>query len=182
MRFIQDHEFVRGKVPMSKFAVRSLVIAHLAPEVGDRYLDIGAGTGSVSVEAALQGAEVTAVERKEEAVALIEANAAKFGCSIRILHGEAPQAIPDEQWNKCFIGGSAGKLDALFGALELRLQPGGIFVATFIKPDNAVQCHALLQQYGYREIQMELHQNSQMDELGLLRAQNPVFIIKGEKA
>ena len=72
MKWIKDEEFIRGNIPMTKFEVRTLTIALLAIEKGDIFLDIGAGTGSVSVEAALHGAEVTSVELKMEGLELID--------------------------------------------------------------------------------------------------------------
>ena len=75
MRWIRDEQFLRGNIPMTKFEVRTVSIAALEIEEGDTLIDIGAGTGSVSVEAALQGACVYAVEEKHEGAELIRKNA-----------------------------------------------------------------------------------------------------------
>ncbi len=111
---IPDHEFIRGKVPMTKEEIRTLSIAKLRLKSGDRFLDIGAGTGSVSIEAALLLPDQTvyAVEHNREAISLIGQNCEKFGISnIKVIAGKAPDALTEvPQVNRVFIGGSGGNL------------------------------------------------------------------------
>ena len=78
---IPDEEFIRGKVPMTKEEIRILTLAKARIGRGDMVADIGAGTGSISCEAALQATDgkVFAIERKPEGIELIKANAEKFG-------------------------------------------------------------------------------------------------------
>lgn len=181
MIWIPDEEFIRGTMPMTKFDVRVLTLAMLDIGPGDHLLDIGAGTGSISIQAARLGAEVWAIERKSEGIDLIKQNAAKFGVSIEVIHGSAPEAIGMiPEIKNCFIGGSGGKLEEIFEMLNPRLTPGNRVVANFIKPDNMVECKALLQHYEYQQIESRLIQSAQTDKHGLLRGQNPVFIVKGE--
>ncbi len=78
MKWIKDEEFIRGNIPMTKFNIRILTMAYLSIKEEDRLLDIGAGTGSISIEGALQGAKVWAIERKEEGIELINKNAKKI--------------------------------------------------------------------------------------------------------
>ena len=87
---IPDDEFIRGQVPMTKEEIRTLSIAKLRLQPGDRFLDIGAGTGSVSIEAALLLPEQTvyAVEHNPEAVSLIGQNCEKFSVNnIKVIAG-----------------------------------------------------------------------------------------------
>ena len=182
MIWIPDEEFIRGSVPMTKFEIRVITLAMLDLRPGDRFLDIGAGTGSVCIQAARLGAEAWAIERTSEGIDLIRRNAAKFGVSIECISGSAPEAIaqiPD--FMCCFIGGSGGKLQEIFEALNARLKPGDRVVANFIKTENMVECRALLQRFDYQRIESRLIQSAYTDKQGLLRGQNPVFIVKGEK-
>ena len=93
---IKDEEFIRGKVPMTKAEIRAMVMVKAAIQPGDIVADIGAGTGSLSIEAALccpKGA-VYSIERNPEGIELIRKNAEKFGCrNIHTIAGTAPEAM-----------------------------------------------------------------------------------------
>ena len=99
---------------MTKREVRAAVAGLLLPEPGDVIWDVGAGTGSVSVELALlhPSLQVFAVERDEDACGLIEANRRKLGAwNVRVVRGRAPEALADLPAPDCaFLGGSGGSL------------------------------------------------------------------------
>jgi len=182
MRWIRDEEFIRGSVPMTKFDVRIAAIAALEIEKGDIFLDIGAGTGSISVEAALQGASVTAIEAKEEGVKLIGQNAAKFGVTVEIIKGQAPQCLQGiGEVNKCFIGGSGGNLKQIFETVHAKMPAGGIIAANFITLKNLSIFVDLLNHYSYADVELKLFQVSYMEITGILKAQNPIFLARGRK-
>lgn len=181
MKWIKDEMFIRGKIPMTKFNIRLLTIGYLEIIEGDRILDIGAGTGSISVEASLQGAKVWAIESEIEGIELIEKNDNKFNTNIDIIHGNAPIDLPDMIFNKCFVGGSRGKLREIFKYLDTHLEKDGILCANFIVLKNLNEFTELLAEYKYKDIEIQLIQVSQVDEIGLLKSQNPIFIIKGVK-
>ncbi|HBV7811740.1 TPA: precorrin-6Y C5,15-methyltransferase (decarboxylating) subunit CbiT, partial [Klebsiella pneumoniae] len=80
---MKDELFLRGaQVPMTKEAVRALALAKLELHRARHLIDIGAGTGSVSIEAALQNPalRVTAIERQADALRLLAENRQRFGC------------------------------------------------------------------------------------------------------
>jgi cobalt-precorrin-6B (C15)-methyltransferase len=182
MKWIKDEEFIRGSIPMTKFDARVLIMAMLEIEQGDVFLDVGAGTGSLSIQAALLGAEVFAIEKELEGVELIGKNSELLGVKINITHGTAPNDIESiSSYNKCFIGGSAGKLEQIIDALDKKLETGGTIAASFIVPDNMVDFKRKLKELNYTEIEAKLIQSSTIDNLGLLKANNPIFIIKGIK-
>ena len=181
MKWIKDEAFIRGKTPMTKFNIRILTMGYLEIEAGDRLLDIGAGTGSVSIEAGLQGAKVCAIERDKEALGLIQANSKKFGVNIDTIDGQAPSDLPESIFNKCFVGGSGGKLDEIFKYLDTHLEDDGILCGNFILLNNATQFIELLKEHNYRDIETQLIQAAYMDKIGLMKGQNPIFIIKGVK-
>ncbi len=111
---LPDTAFIRGKVPMTKEEIRFISIAKLNLKEGSVLYDIGAGTGSVSVEAALhrQKIRVYAIEKKPEAIELIRQNKQKFNAGqITVVCGTAPEALDGlEKPTHVFIGGSSGNL------------------------------------------------------------------------
>ncbi len=181
MKWVKDEDFIRGNIPMTKFEIRVLTIASLNIEKGDVFLDIGAGTGSISVEAALQGGEVWAVEKEEAGVKLIKENAKKFGVDMNIIKGIAPNSLPSIRIDKCFIGGSKGKLEDIFNYLDDNMQEEGVVVGNFITLNNLNEFLELLKRYNYTDIETRLVQTSKINKIGMLKGNNPVFIVKGVK-
>ena len=91
---IPDAEFIRGNVPMTKQEVRSVILAKIAPCRNDVVWDIGAGTGSVSVELAHHAGSVWAFEKKKDAIELIHCNRRKFcAWNLRVVPGSAPEVF-----------------------------------------------------------------------------------------
>jgi precorrin-6Y C5,15-methyltransferase (decarboxylating) len=128
----KDEDFIRGKVPMTKETIRRLSIEKLYIGNHSVCYDIGAGTGSVSVEMGLairrscNEGSVYAIEREPEALELIRANVQKFHGNwedIHIVEGEAPEAFEGlPAPTHAFIGGSGGKMKEIIGTL-LNLNP-----------------------------------------------------------
>jgi precorrin-6Y C5,15-methyltransferase (decarboxylating) len=91
---------------MTKAEVRALALARLGPGPGMLIWDVGAGSGSVGIECARFGAAVIAVERDAVRCERVRANATGHGVDVRVVPGEAPQAlaelpVPDA----AFVGG-----------------------------------------------------------------------------
>jgi precorrin-6Y C5,15-methyltransferase (decarboxylating) CbiT subunit len=128
--------FVRGDVPMTKREVRALTMAMAELHPTHRILDVGAGTGSLSVEAALlcPRGSVTALERRLDAVRLIGQNVTRFALTnVDIVSGTAPGAfaeLPLRSFDRVLVGGSGGELAAILDALPDVLTPAGRVVCT----------------------------------------------------
>ncbi|MEM0173887.1 MAG: precorrin-6Y C5,15-methyltransferase (decarboxylating) subunit CbiT, partial [Sulfolobaceae archaeon] len=96
---IPDNYFEREEsIPMTKEEIRALALSKARVRKGDKFLDIGCGTGSVTVEAALlvgDKGKVYGIDKDEKAINLTRKNAEKFGVSDRIvlIHGEVPQIL-----------------------------------------------------------------------------------------
>lgn len=123
---ISDEEFIRDKTPMTKEEVRCISLSKLQLKENSVVYDIGAGSGSVTVEcamAALKG-KIYAIERKDDAISLIKKNCEKFAASnVEIIKGYAPDF--SEEINKhlqppthAFIGGSGGNLGSILDWLR----------------------------------------------------------------
>ncbi|MDQ4086022.1 MAG: precorrin-6y C5,15-methyltransferase (decarboxylating) subunit CbiE [Actinomycetota bacterium] len=103
---LDDDAFEARGAMLTKAEVRAVALSRLGPRLGDLVWDVGAGSGSVAVEAARFGAAVVAVERDAEAVDLVRINAARHGVDVRAVHGVAPAGLaglPDP--DLVFVGG-----------------------------------------------------------------------------
>jgi len=181
MKMLRDNEFIRGEIPMTKFITRTAVMGFLQLEKNELLLDIGAGTGSISIQAGILGARVVSIENEKAGVELIKSNAEKHGVSIVVIHGEAPYNLPEQVIDKCFIGGSGGRLDHIFDYLDRNLRKDGIVCGTFITLTNLNRFKELLELHRYRDIEGHMIQSSEISDIGMLRGNNPVFIVKGVK-
>ena len=169
---------------MTKQEVRAVILAKLAAAPGDVCWDVGAGTGSVSVELALQCREVWAVEREEKALALMAANREKFGAwNLRLKAGAAPAALeglpaPD----KVFIGGSGGALAQILAAVDAANPKARVCISA-IALETLHAALAAMGELGYETeiVQIAVSRARKAGSLHLLMAQNPVFLITGER-
>ncbi|MGL5699280.1 MAG: decarboxylating cobalt-precorrin-6B (C(15))-methyltransferase, partial [Kluyvera sp.] len=184
---MNDELFLRGeKVPMTKEAVRALALTKLELHQARHLIDIGAGTGSVSIEAALLNPTlaVTAIERNPAALRLLAENRQRFACdNITIIDGEAPLAVA-EQADAIFMGGSGGHLCALIDWSWQQLRPGGRLVMTFILHENLHTALEHLHQVGVTALECQQLAVSTLTPLGsghYFKPQNPVFVIACQK-
>lgn len=161
---------------ITKAEVRAVALGKLALPSAGVLWDVGAGSGSVAIECArlAPGLEVIAIERNDEQVTRIRANAATHHVTLTVVEGAAPAAfgdLPDP--DRVFVGG--GGLDVLDAALA-RLRPGGIVVANYAVVDRAVAAHERLGNL----VQVSVARGTPVADLGVrLEAENPVFVCWG---
>lgn len=184
---MKDELFLRGeKVPMTKEAVRALALSRLALHGARHLIDVGAGTGSVSIEAALShpSLQVTAIERNPAALALLAENRRHFDCrNIEIIAGEAPLNV-SEKADAIFIGGSGGNLTALIDWALEQLHEEGRLVLTFILQENLTVALEHLASCGVHPVDCLQLQVSGLTALGsghYFKPNNPVFMISCQK-
>lgn len=182
---LPDEAFERGDVPMTKQEVRAAVLAKLAVRPEDILWDVGAGTGSVSVELALAAprGRVYAVECRPEGCALIKANREKFRTrNLVLVEGLAPDALSDlPAPDAVFIGGSKGSLAAIVDA-ALDKNPDARICVSAIALETLSAAVAALTAKG-RTVQVSQIAVSRARAVGglhLMMAQNPIYLITGE--
>ena len=181
---LPDAAFVRGKVPMTKQEIRilTLVKAQIGPR--DIVYDIGAGTGSLSIEAARLAPEghVYAVERKEEAIRLIEANGERFGLeNLSVIEAEAPAGLENLPLaDAVLIGGSGGHLASILDCVAGKMREGGRLVLNCITVQTLAAAldylHAHEAVYRYEAIQVQVSRLRRVGPYDMADAQNPVYI------
>ena len=186
MTGIPEECFVRGQVPMTKSEVRAVIMSKLAVREDDVIYDIGAGTGSVSVELALAAGrgQVFAVECDPEGISLIRQNGEKFGChNLTAVEGMAPEALtglpaPDA----VFIGGTKGRLDPILDAIPGKNGSVRICISavTMETVSQAIQCMEKKNVRNMDACQIGVTRLRPVGGLHMLQAQNPIFLLWGD--
>ncbi len=173
---------------ITKSEVRAVSLYKLGLRRSSVVWDIGAGSGSVALEAAVIAcdARVYAVERNPECLRMLRENIRKLGpANVVVVEGEAPVALDGIPAPDCvFIGGSGGNLAAIIDCVADRLRTGGRIVANFAAMERALQAHANLIALGFdADITMISAARSKPLPDGSLRlaAQNPVFIVAAQR-
>lgn len=183
---IPEESFLRGRVPMTKSEVRSVILSKLSVKEEDIVYDCGAGTGSVSVELALAAGKgrVYAVECDPEGIELIRRNGEKFGCrNLTAVEGMAPQVLeglpaPDA----VFIGGTKGRLSGILEALRQKKKPMRICLSavTLETVSEALGCVESFRLQNAGACQIAVTGLQPIGGLHMLKAQNPIFLIWGD--
>lgn len=185
---IKDEEFLRGEVPMTKEEIRSLSILKLELDKDSIVYDIGAGTGSVSIEMALnlEKGKVFSIEKNQKGIDLINENKKKFKAdNIEVIKGVAPKVLDSLlKPTHAFIGGSSNKLKDIIKTLldknpEIKVVINAITLETLL---DALNC---IKEFNVKDIditQVTISKNKKLGNYNLMTGQNPIYIIsfKGE--
>lgn len=183
---MKNDEFIRGKVPITKEEVRAISLNKLNLKDAKTFIDVGAGTGSVSIEAALtyDNLKVIAIERNDVAIDLINQNVNKFNLSnVEVIKDYAPIDL-DVKADGIFLGGTGNNLEEIIKWSRDLLIPGGRLVANFILIDNFYDTLDLLKKYNFVNLDVSQLSINKLEKLGsrdYFRPHNPIFIISCEK-
>lgn len=183
---MRNSEFITGEVPITKEEVRAISIKKLELRNKNTFLDIGAGTGSVSVEVAYNypNIDVTSIECNGKAIELINKNIEKFNLSnIEVLKGYAPLDIGNKV-DSIFIGGSGPNLEEILNWSKHNLNNGGTLVANFIIIDTFYKTLNLLRELKFESIEATMLNVAKLDKLGkgdYFKPLNPIYIISCKK-
>jgi len=179
---MRDECFIRGDVPMTKSEVRAISISKLELEPDSVLYDIGAGTGSVSIEAArcIHGGAVYAIERNPKALELLKRNKEKFQAEpVILVEGEAPDCLEGLPVpTHAFLGGTGGRSLEIMERL-LEMNPHVRIVANVISLESLRQIMDSLKLLG-REPEVILVSIAKAKKAGqyhLMQGQNPVYVI-----
>ena len=181
-----DSDFQRGDAPMTKEEIRELSVCKLHLEPQHTVWDVGAGTGSVSLEMAMAVTEgqVIAIERNEPALELMAQNKERLGaCNLTIVAGKAPEALePLPAPDRVFIGGSGGNMTRIM-QVALEKNPSVRFVITAITLETIGTALASFKELGLTGVEVVSVNVSRDRKAGpyhLMTAENPVYIMSAE--
>ncbi len=188
LRFgFKDSDFQRGGdqegvVPMTKSEVRAAVISKLQLDDFSVCWDIGAGTGSVSIEMALNApyGHVYAVEKKDKALELLNENIKKFKVgNVTAVKGSAPEALEGlPAPTHVFIGGSSGNMREIID-LILEKDYYSRIIASAVSLETVGELAGLMSSYDFGEKEVVCLNVARARELGkynLMMGQNPIYI------
>lgn len=185
---IDDEKFLRGKVPMTKREIRILTLVNAQIRAEDLIVDVGAGTGSISIEAAKLaiGGHVYAVEKEPAAVKLIQQNAEKFNVkNLTVIEATAPECFENiPPLDVAIIGGTGGWLMEILNAVDEKLKIGGRIVLNFITVQSLASCLGWLKvhsNYSYDAIQVQINRLQNVGFKDMTKALNPVHIVTAKK-
>lgn len=184
---MKDSDFIRSTIPMTKEEIRTIALSKLELKEDDTLMDIGAGTGSVSIEAALcmPKGKVIAIEQNEEAIELIYQNIQKHKLSnLKVIHAKAPESMVNmSRINKFFIGGSGGNLKQILDTIYDKSPKKSVIVVTAILLDTMYTAFDYFRKkkYDFELIQVSVNKIDPQKKVAMLSAQNPIFIITARR-
>ncbi|QXM05652.1 precorrin-6Y C5,15-methyltransferase (decarboxylating) subunit CbiT [Crassaminicella indica] len=184
---IPDELFIRGKVPMTKEEVRAVTLSKLRLEEHSTMIDVGAGTGSIAIEAAhiCTKGRVIAIERNIEGIELIKANSEKFEVDLKIIHGKASEKLKElDSFDRVMIGGSGGELEKIINICYDKLKENGICVINCITIETLYEAIENLKKNGFCDIDVisvNIARGKALGRYTLMEGLNPIYIISGIK-
>lgn len=186
---ILDELFERTEnVPITKEDVRSIIISKLRLKEGFTAIDVGCGSGSITVEIALQTrAKIYAIDSDIEAINLTEKNLLKFGTlkDTAIIHGKAQEVLPTlPNVDAIVIGGTTGGTDKIVKLALSKLNEGGRLVITSILIETIYSALKAMQESSLRDIditQVTIAKSKKTSSGTMMISRNPVIIFSGTK-
>lgn len=187
---IPDENFERAeKVPITKEEVRVIQISKARLKPGQIVYDIGCGSGSISIEAALQiesSGKVLAVDYDENAIELTKKNMKKFNLSnISVIHGNAKEKILElEDADTIFIGGTGGDTKEIVELSENKLKSGGRIVVGIILIETLYSVLQILDKLQFESVditQVTISKSRKTSTGTMMLARNPITIISATK-
>lgn len=179
---MRDELFIRGDVPMTKSEVRAVSLSKLELNPDSILYDVGAGTGSVSIEASrvLRSGRVYAIEKNAEALSLIKANKEKF-CAhcVEIVGGAAPEALEAlKAPTHVFIGGTSGSMEEILN-LVLQKNPKVRVVINVIALESLTEVLSWLKKHSVTGeiVQVQIARSRKLGDYHLMTGQNPVYVV-----
>jgi len=189
-----DLDFVQRqpeKGLITKLEARALSLAKLGLKPDSVVWDIGAGSGSVGLEASrlCRHGHVYAIEKNEGDAANAWENALRFqATNYTLRHGKAPEGLdawPDP--DAVFVGGSGGELAGLIDLILTRLKPNGRLVMNFVTLENLATAttalNAAVEKFGvaWDVTQLQASRSQPILDMHRMAAQNPIWIVSAKK-
>jgi precorrin-6Y C5,15-methyltransferase (decarboxylating) len=182
---IPDQHFAHEKGLITKAEIRAVSLAKLQLRPGQVLWDLGAGSGSIAIEASVLvgDGKVIAVEKNEKRIGQINANIDRFEvCNVAVVQAVLPDGLGDlPPPDRVFIGGGGRDLKAIIIAAASFLTANGIVVVNTVLTPNVLTATETLESLGFKTttVQVQVNHSRKMPWSERLEAQNPVWIVSG---
>ena len=181
---IPDSLFSRSKAGLTREEIRAIIVSKAQIKGGERILDVGTGSGSVSIEFALLGCNVTAVEKDNDNFETARRNIADFGLNdkIELISGEMEDVKLSHNFDLIFFGGT-DNLDKSLDNVFKHLKFGGRIIIAAVRLETVVESMNVLKSRGINPNVLNICLNKGKDLGGktALAPSYPVFLIYGAK-
>lgn len=184
---IPDELFERTEeVPITKEDIRAIALSKLRLKEGHSAIDIGCGSGSITVELCLQTrGTVYAIDFNQKAVELTKKNLQKFGAKAEVILGKAQDVLPKlPQVDAIIVGGTWGDTRQVIQLAVGRLKKGGRLVIDTILIETMYQALAAINKMQLAEVdvtQVTIAKARKITTGTMMLARNPVMIISATK-
>lgn len=190
---MKNSEFIRTKVPITKEEARAISLQKLDLARKKYLLDIGTGSGSISVEAGLNYPDlrILAVDKNPDAISLTRANIEKFGLeNISLIGADLPNeshkldGCSPSKFDSVFVGGASARIEDLVLWLRGRIEDGGTLVANFILIESMTRYIESIKEAGFDDIEVIQVSVSSMEKLGsgnYFKPNNPIFVVTAKR-
>jgi len=181
---IPDNLFSRSKAGLTREEIRAIIVSKARIRGNERILDVGTGSGSVSIEFALLGCDATAVEKDEENFEIAKKNIEKFGLNdkIRLIAGEMENINLSDSFDVVFFGGT-DNLEKSVNNVFKNVKPGGRMIIAAVRLETVVEAIKALKSRGIDPEVLNICLNKGKDLGGktALAPSYPVFLIYGDR-
>ncbi|MBE0515845.1 MAG: precorrin-6Y C5,15-methyltransferase (decarboxylating) subunit CbiT [Methanophagales archaeon] len=181
---ISDDLFLRSKAGLTREEIRAIIVSKARIKGNERILDVGTGSGSVSIEFARFGCDVTAVEKDDENFEIARKNIERFGLNdkIELISGEMEHVDLNNRFDLIFFGGT-DNLEKSFDNAFKHLKNGGRIIIAAVRLETVVEALTIVKDRGiYPEIlNICLNKGKDLGGKTALSPSYPVFLIYGEK-
>ena len=184
---IDDEEYHTAKKLITKQEIRAITLAKLQLQNDLVMWDIGAGSGSVAIEAGnlMPNGKVFALEKNAQYVVFLRDNLKKFSArNVLLVEAFAPEGLDDlPDPDRVFIGGSGGMLEDIIDAVDRRLKPDGTIVLNAVTLDTLTKAVEFLEDHGYTVdvACVNVAKTRGLTEYKMFEAHNPVYVISARK-
>jgi cobalt-precorrin-6B (C15)-methyltransferase len=183
-----DEEFIKTeKVPgPTKEEIRALIISKVRLTDEDVVVDVGCGTGGLTLEFAKRARKVFSIDMNPDAIKTTRCNLEKFGLQnkVDLIEKEGLAALDEiEDFTKLMIGGSGGNLENIIETGYLKLPVGGRIIITSIVLETATDAVHMLKELGAEPevVSLNVSRGTLLDRGVMMKALNPITIVSAKK-